>query len=193
MSQRDYLSVMAEGRAGRPQFWSFYALMALPTAGLVLAALSARTTEGTPLLIIAAMAWITLLFLPATMLMARRFHDLGWRGRNALGQFAAVIAALTAILLYPVVYPRPSVAACVNFGMILRLDDPSGTSERRSDSEECTAARSAAEAYDIRFRTIQIALATVAGAAHLATLAAMARPSQPGPNSYGPNPQEVTK
>ena len=141
MSQRDYLSIMAEGRAGRRQFWSFYALMALPALGLVLTALATGRTDGTPLLILAAMAWVTLLFLPVTMLMARRFHDLGLRGRIALGQFAAVIAALAAILLYPVVYPRPSVAACVNFGMILRLDDPSGTSERRSDSEECAAAR----------------------------------------------------
>lgn len=196
MSQRDFLREFALGRSGRMQFWSFYVLFALPSAGFAIAGLPIYSRWRETLLALANV-WGVALIVPVTFAMARRFHDIGWRGLWAIPQLCAIFFAFIVIVTFPTLFRPDMSASCLLPHRLLNLTpihDPANRPPLLSTPEQdavCEADRAARARYDAQQRSASLAVTGLATALHLATLALMARNSQPGPNPYGPNPTEV--
>ena len=166
--------VTFSGRASRPEYWYFFLFVLLATfvAGIVDFALFGsssviQTTTGTSVTAQSRqplqMLVSLVVFLPHLAVAWRRMHDTGRSGLYALFPFL-LTAGATLILV---------------FGLGLADSFASGGS------------------YDILFTRITLLVLiptlVILILSPLLVLWWLSRPSQPGPNTYGPNPTEVSQ
>ena len=191
--QPDFLKALAEGRSTRRQFWSFYGFAIVPALGLTMAGAIGRDTGWSGVLFAAAAIWLLLFLVPVTAAMARRFHDIGRTGWWALPQLGIALAAIMLVMSYGQIAKRPFSASCwVGTSIVLPGLRSDALVERSSD-EDCAAEQKARDAYDARQNIVFSISLGAALLAHIVTLLFLVRPSEPGTNAFGPNPNGVTE
>jgi len=194
LRQPDLLRAFSQGRSGRRQFWSLYALFAIPALGVFLVGFFSPGFDASEVLVLGGGLWALMLFVPVTLGMARRFHDIGWRGLWAAPQIIALISAIAVIAGASLMRP-PSSSSCLGSVLRLGVDNelftlPQPTEEQRAD---CLAEMEKLGAHFERQERVRAISLSVAGLIHLITLGFLGKRSQPGPNQYGPNPLEAAK
>ena len=193
--QPNFLRTLGEGRAGRQQFWSFYALFFFPTAGFAIAGLLADSGNWRGVFFAIAIFWAIALIVPVTVAMARRLHDIGHPGGWSLVQIASIVIAFATLLTYPALFRPPFDFSCASIALGPKTDGsnlfalPQMTPERKT---ACEAEKTARDHFDARRNIVNTVAISVAAIVHGTTLLFLQRRSQSGPNKYGPNPHEVT-